>query len=455
MAERFKFTKTKVAGIALPLSGRLSYYDEIVPKLALRVTAAGSRSFYVIKRVGGEMVWLKLGTFPDMTVERAREDAEKALGEFASDSNPASIRRSRRKELTVAEFFDHEFNPRHLSKLRSGARRKRAFDTHVRPVIGKKKLSEVDRQTIARILSDMDAGSYAGGTVNQIRNIVSGMFSKAIEWGYCTSNPVAGIRGRKEGKRDRFVQGNELPRFFASLAAEENESLRDYLLISLLTGARRGNVVAMRWQDVRLDEGVWVIRRTKNDEPQNVTLSPEAIQILRAREGGHKIWVFPGRSKLGHLTEPKSGWKRILDRDELEQIRKRIQFEGGEFEWPILLPKANGQRGRRLEAVTCALERARETAARLKIDVTGTRLPDLRIHDLRRTLGSWQAKTGASLIIIGKSLNHKSPSATAIYARLDLDPVRQSVNTATAAMLEAGGMKATGEVVNIKKQGGA
>jgi integrase len=68
-------------------------------------------------------------------------------------------------------------------------------------------------------------------------------------------------------------------------------------------------------------------------------------------------------------------------------------------------------------------------------------LSNLRIHDLRRTLGSWQARTGASLAIIGKSLNHKSPTTTAIYARLDLDPVRASVEKATQAMLTAAGLK--------------
>ncbi len=56
-------------------------------------------------------------------------------------------------------------------------------------------------------------------------------------------------------------------------------------------------------------------------------------------------------------------------------------------------------------------------------------------------LGSWQAKTGASLTIIGKSLNHKSPQTTAIYARLDLDPVRESVEKATNAILMAAGLK--------------
>lgn len=104
-------------------------------------------------------------------------------------------------------------------------------------------------------------------------------------------------------------------------------------------------------------------------------------------------YVFPSPGKVGHLIEPKKGWERILERAGIE---------------------------------------------------------DLRIHDLRRTLGSWQAKQGASLVIIGKSLNHKTPSTTAIYARLDLDPVRESVNRATSAMLIAAGLKEGAEIVPLK-----
>jgi hypothetical protein len=65
-------------------------------------------------------------------------------------------------------------------------------------------------------------------------------------------------------------------------------------------------------------------------------------------------------------------------------------------------------------------------------------------------LGSWQAKTGASLSIIGKNLNHKSPNTTAIYARLDLEPVRESVARATNAMLAAAGLKPAVEVTPIR-----
>ena len=63
-------------------------------------------------------------------------------------------------------------------------------------------------------------------------------------------------------------------------------------------------------------------------------------------------------------------------------------------------------------------------------------ITDLRIHDLRRSLGSWLAMTGANLSIIGKTLAHKNVSTTAIYARLSLDPVRTSMNKATDEILK-------------------
>lgn len=441
--ERLKFSKSKILALPNPEKGRATYYDETVQKLALRITPAGTRSFYVVKRAGAEMIWLKLGTFPELTVERAREEAERALGAFTADSNPAAIRRARRSEMTSSEFFDKEFYPKHMAKLRSAKKRRSAFDRHIRPIIGKKKLSAVTGDDITGLLSEMDH-KYAGGTVNYLKNIASGFFRYAIEKKFLAKNPVAGVRGRTGAKRARFLLGNELPRFFSSLADETNQTLRDYLLLSLLTGARRGNVVEMRWRDVHLNEGLWMIARTKNEEPQNVTLSPEALSILAARLGCHRDWVFPGRSKKGHITEPKSGWKRILDRDELTQIRRLITEAGHQVA---------------AEQSSLAIEKqlalAKNEALTLKVDISGARLPDLRIHDLRRTLASWQAKTGASLVIIGKSLNHKSPSTTAIYARLDLDPVRQSVNTATAAMLEAGGLKSPADVIDINNQSGA
>ena len=236
-------------------------------------------------------------------------------------------------------------------------------------------------------------------TANIALKLLHVMFNKAInEWRiWSGENPAHGIKKFPEQSRDRFLQSDELPRFFQAVAEEPNETIRDYVLISLLTGARRTNVLEMRWQDVNFERAEWRIGMTKNGTPQTVTLSPEALDVLRNRKPQEEaVFVFPGIGKQGHLAEPKKGWTRILER---------------------------------------------------------AGIADLRIHDLRRTLGSWQAKTGASMVIIGKSLNHKSQSTTAIYARLDLDPVRQSVNTATSAMMAAAGVKQTAEVIPIKQTG--
>lgn len=154
----------------------------------------------------------------------------------------------------------------------------------------------------------------------------------------------------------------------------------------------------MRWQDVDLRRAVWTIPMTKNGLPQRIPLPPEAVAILERRkaEAVHReTFVFPGPGKTGHLVEPKRAWNAML--------------------------KAAG-------------------------------IENLRIHDLRRTLGSWQGRQGASLAIIGKSLGPKTHQATATYVRLDLDPVCQSVESATAAMFEAGGIKEPAQIIPIRRK---
>ena len=64
-------------------------------------------------------------------------------------------------------------------------------------------------------------------------------------------------------------------------------------------------------------------------------------------------------------------------------------------------------------------------------------VPDARIHDLRRTLGSWLAAQGHGLPLIGRALNHTNASTTQVYARLDLEPVRDALEKNAALMFGA------------------
>lgn len=109
-----------------------------------------------------------------------------------------------------------------------------------------------------------------------------------------------------------------------------------------------------------------------------IPLLPDAVEILRRRRAEtSSIFVLEGPGKKGHYMEPKRAWGTLLKRAKLE---------------------------------------------------------DLRIHDLRRSMGSWMTIQGASLPIVGKALGHKTSQATSIYARLNLDPVRAAMEAAVAGM---------------------
>jgi len=396
------FTKKALSVLALPPKGqRFLYHDTEVSKLALRVTSTGKKTFVVVKRVGRQVNWVTVGTFPDISVEQARAETNKLVGQYASGDNPAEARRALKSEPTLAEFFQL-YGERHGQNKLSWKDDQQRFRSYLHESLGNKRLSEITRQMIAAVLGEAQKAGKAVGTVRLIRALASHIFSKAVEWGYLEQDPAQGIRiAGKVTIRDRFLQSDELARFF--VAVEEEPSLtRDLILLALLTGVRKANMCAMHWSNVDLDGAVWRIPKTKNGDPQNVPLSQNAIEILQARKEGDggTGFVFPGRGKTGHLVEPTKAIIRVF-------VRAGIPY--------------------------------------------GRKIPDgVTLHDLRRTFGSWQAISGTSLHIIGKSLNHKSPQATAIYARLNIDPVRRSVNTATDAMLKAAGRK----TLSANKQAG-
>jgi len=454
MAERLNFTKAALDALPLPAAGqRVAVLDAKAPGLQLRLTSSGAKTFCVFRRVrgGGSPERVTLGRYPTMSIEQARRRASEITAAMENGTNPAEVLRAQKGELTFGDLFKDYLDRHAKPRKRSWKDDEQRYQQYLEKPLGGKKLSAINRQAIALLHANITKSGHPA-VANRVLALTSSIYGRCVEWGLVESNPAHGIRRNPEKSRDRFLQSSELPRFFTALAEEPNPTVRDYFLLSLLTGARRSNVLAMRWPEVSLDEAVWRIPDTKNGTPQNVPLLPEAIEILKVRKAANEqdkekrsAYVLASYGVSGHLKEPKKGWQRIFDRDELRQLTRLIHEAGRKFE---ALKDADGNEA---ETLTAALARVRVLAAKLKIDTTGTRIPDLRIHDLRRTLGSWQAKTGASLAIIGKSLNHKNMATTAIYARLDIDPVRESMARATSAMLVAAGMNKPAKVVKLAK----
>ena len=374
---KINFTKSNLSQIIPPEKGRRDYYYDLKEKsLILDVTNTGTKSFYLYKRVNGSPERIFLGLHPDISVEQARKLASQKKGEIAFGINPKDKRIAQKTEITFGEMFN-QFMERYSKKYKKSwqydEREVNKFLSHW----FKRKASSISRQEIQLLHENIreENGLYQA---NRLLERIRAIYNKNIEWGWNGVNPSLGIKKFKEQSRDRFIQPDELPRFFEALNEELNYTIRDYIWISLLTGARKSNVLAMRWNEINFVRREWRIPDTKNGESLTVHLSDQAIEILENRVKSSEF-VFPSDlSSKGYLQDPKKAWARILKKAGIE---------------------------------------------------------DLRIHDLRRTLGSWQVATGASLPVIGKSLGHKSSKATEVYARLNLDPVRESVNKATNAML--------------------
>jgi integrase len=382
-ATKLNFAKRALE--ALPTTGKRYYvHDSRVRGLALYVTSTGVKTFLLYRKVNGAPVKLKIGRLEDLSIEQARNKAEELNNQIALGQNPQEEAQEKRQELTFAAFFP-VYMERHATPYKKTARfDEDIFRLHLKEPLASKRLSAITRGDIQVLHARIGANS-GHACANRVVDTVLSIFGKAIEWGYLKGENPAKVKRFKVQSRDRFLQKDELATFLAALEEEPNDTMKDYFWLSLLTGARKSNMLAMRWDEIRTAQGEWRIPMTKNGEAQVVPLVPQALAILeRRREAvGGSEWVFPSEGKTGHLQDPKKAWKRLLTR---------------------------------------------------------AGITDLRLHDLRRSLGSWQAMSGSSPYIIGKSLGHKSHQATAVYARLTLDPVRSSMEQAVNAMLVAGGV---------------
>lgn len=374
---------TKVAHDALPpaeAGKRITWWDENAKGLCVIVTATGSKTFYVYKWVQGKPERIRIGPYPDLSIEQARKKAAEHIGRIAQGENPQEDRRKLRRDPTFAELFAWYMENHAIPRKRTAKGDQARFDNHC-GAIAKKKAASITKADIralhARI--GVEVGPIAA---NRTLAMIRCAYNKALahEVIDATSNPAERIEAFPERSRDRRVYPSQMPAFLEAVMADQNESIRDFVLLCLLTGARRSNVLAMRWDELDLTGKLWRIPLTKNGLPHEVPLHDLAVAVLRLRaKKATGQWVFPGPGKTGHMTEPKKGWDRILERADLQGL------------W---------------------------------------------IHDLRRTHGSMMADAGASLPIIAKALNHLSQQTTAIYTRLTVDPVREAQDKALAPVAE-------------------
>ena len=383
---QINFTKPALENLPVPPAGkRLYFYDVKGNGLHIAVTGNGKKTFYIRRRINGKNEKHCIGPYPALSIEQARDKAVMFAGAVAFGTNPVEDRRVLRGEYSLGEMFG-EYLERHLKKSR-----KRWSDTerNFQRYFGDwsdRKLSSVTQLDVEDRHSEIGRkrGLYAA---NRAVEIIRAVYNKALIWRlYQGHNPAIGITKFEERSRDRVLQADEFERFFLALS-KEDEDFRDFVMLTLFTGARKSNVLSMSWQHINLKSGSWTIpaEQSKNSQSQLIVLTEVELEILSRRQKAQQSdakFVFPSTGKTGHVTDVKKSWASFLGRASIE---------------------------------------------------------DLHIHDLRRSLASWMASTGANVSVIRSALHHKDVKTTlTVYARANKESELAARKLAHKTMLELG-----------------
>lgn len=423
---RINFTKAKIQALTSGSKKRVWFYDTAEKGLMVQVTETGAKSFYLYKKVNRVPEKMFIGVFPDTTVEMARKSAIDLKGQVVRGENPQDKKRKERQEETFGAFFQRYLENHSKVFKKSWKYDEREVNKFLKPFFNRK-LTEIKNSEI-RLLHETILKENGLYQANRILERVRSIYNKALEWGWEGINPAIGIKKYKEKSRDRFILPHEMPHLISAIKLEKNETARDYLWMLLLTGARRTNTVQMRWEEINWHQKLWRIPDSKNGEPLIIPLVDQAIEILvNRKKNGTSEWVFPSDfDPQKHLVNIKRAWRRVLARATVSMWRKEERLSEV-FERCCWLDRDG-------DYLVPFVKEIRSRAEKMNVTLPKG-LDDIHIHDIRRTLGSYQAINGSSLQIIGRSLGHKSTQATQVYARLIIDPVRTSVQSAVDSML--------------------
>ena len=255
-----QLTDSLIRQLPLPATGSKIHYAGDPAGFGVRVTAGGARSFVLNFRVrgSGRERRYTIGKFPDWSVGDARRRAQKLRRLIAEGGDPLGDIEAERAAPTVAELCDR-FEQEHLPRKRPSTAEaySRMLRLHVRPFFGPHvKVADV-------VFADVDAlhrrVTKAGGNyiANRVVAVLSKMFSLAVRWDMRADNPCKGIERNLEHYRRRYLSGEELVRLTTALAEHPDQQAANAIRLLLLTGARRGEVLSMRWADLDLTEGKW------------------------------------------------------------------------------------------------------------------------------------------------------------------------------------------------------
>jgi len=368
-----KITKRLLDSLEAKPGQRLRVADTELPGFAAVLLESG-RVTFTLRYGGKHHRQATIGAFGPLTVEQARAEAKRLLGDVAHGTDPLATRQAQRAAGTLEEWITTHLAEVEPRKRSAGDDKRYLTWFRNRPGMAKRRLPDI---TADDVIAAFELRCKKHGKVSANRFLASIRTCLQAAWraGLVPENVARRCRPLPENPpRARVLSDEELAKVLQALDGLADPHVRLAFELLLSTGARKSEVLRARWDDLDLDPdgATWRLPATKAGKPQTIPLPRQTVAMLRntPRVGD---WLIPGRDPKQPREDLRKPW---------QAIRK---------------------------AAGC-------------LDVT--------IHDVRRTYGLAVAKA-AGLHVASKLLRHSTVRVTEqVYTPLGVEDLRRATEKA-------------------------
>lgn len=354
---------TRVINQLSPRGRPYEVVDAELKGFLLRVQPSGAMTYYLSYRNGaGKRLRYRIGNHRSLTPIQARDEALQlsarvAIGEdIQEEKKQARLAAQLAKYRTLEGFLDNRFESWACNHLKTGAATIKRIRNNFSFMLNVP-LEEISLWSIEKWRSEQLKAGKAPTTINRDVTALRSCLSRAVEWGVIEEHPFRKLKPIRTDKlkRSRYLSESEEKALRVALREREAlirrkrhsankwrrerriarlpdlsetkyiDHLQPMVLLSLNTGLRLGEVLALKWSDIDFDRKTLTVRggNAKSGLTRHVPMNEEAVSTLRRWQPDQSAmvaWTFPSR-RGGSLTSTRTSWRRILKRAHIEDFR--------------------------------------------------------------------------------------------------------------------------------------